>query len=51
MTTTITRWERGDEYPESWPQWLRDADIEWCRVEIADGGVVVWHDGVWHGGS
>lgn len=42
-------WRRGDSHPESWPQWLRDADIDHCHVEI-DGGTVIWHDGVWRGG-
>lgn len=50
-------WRRGDSYPADWPQWLRNADIEWCRVEI-DGdspdvwrdGHVIWRDGSWRGG-
>src|SRR5690606_35685596 len=51
MTTTIALlWRRGDAYPENWPQWLREADIEWCRVEISEDGRVVWYDGVWNDG-
>src|SRR5690625_352120 len=44
-------WRRGDAYPEEWPQWLRDADIEWCRVEISEDGGVVWHGGIWLSGD
>lgn len=51
MSNDIALWRRGDAYPANWPQWLREADIEWARVEVKDGsGVVVWHDGVWHDG-
>lgn len=46
----IVFWRRGDSYPESWPQWLREANVEWCQVEVKDDGVVVWHDGVWRSG-
>lgn len=46
----IPIWRRGDSYPDDWPQWLRDADIEWCRVEIMEDGWVLWHDGTWHDG-
>jgi|SRR5690554_3175145 len=44
-------WRRGDSYPADWPEWLRSADIEWCQVEIAEGGKVVWHDGIWNDGA
>lgn len=49
-------WRRGDSYPADWPEWLRAAGIGWCRVEITEGGGVVWHsgtwrDGEWHGGT
>lgn len=42
-------WRRGDEIPDNWPRWLREADIEWCRAEVTDGAVV-WHAGEWRGG-
>lgn len=48
---TAQVWRRGDAYPEDWPQWLRDADIEWCRVEISECGRVCWLSGEWHGGE
>ena len=47
---SLSIWRRGDVYPEEWPQWLRSADIKWCRVEIEEGGRVIWHDGVWSNG-
>jgi hypothetical protein len=43
-------WKRGDPYPENWHQWLKEADIEWCDVEIRDGYRVVWNNGNWQGG-
>lgn len=47
----IPIWRRGDAYPEEWPQWLRDADIEWCQVEVTKDGRVEWYDGVWGDGK
>lgn len=47
----IPIWRRGDAYPDDWPEWLRAADIEWCRVEIEEGGKVAWHDGIWCDGT
>lgn len=50
-----TYWKGGDPYPEDWPEWLRKADILWCRVEIKDGDVHwyegTWRDGVWERGT
>lgn len=46
----MTRWSKGDAYPSDWPQWLRDADIEWCDVDVAPSGVI-WHGGAWYGGK
>ena|SRR5690554_1050684 len=49
--TDIITWYRGDSYPANWPQWLRDADIEWCEVEISESGRVCWLSGEWHNGE
>lgn len=47
-------WKKGDTKPANWPQWLKDADIDWCKVDIIDGAVIwrkgKWRHGVWHGG-
>src|SRR5690606_17253049 len=47
----IPIWRQGDPYPDDWPQWLRDADIEWCQVEVTKAGRVVWRAGIWLGGE
>lgn len=47
----ITLWHRGYAHPDNWPEWLREADIDFCCVEIADGGTVIWHSGVWLAGD
>lgn len=37
------------DLPENAPQWLRDADIKYPKVEIING-LVIWHNGLWHNG-
>jgi len=44
-------YKKGDAKPSDWPQWLCDADIEWCDVRIDYGGNVMWLDGHWLGGT
>ena len=48
--TDRTIWHQGDPHPSGWPPWLRDAEIEWCDVEVTPDGVV-WHDGEWRDGE
>ena len=52
-------WRRGDAIPADWPEWLKEARIGWCEVEIKNGTVTwhggewfdgIWFDGVWRGG-
>jgi len=42
-------WNKGDPKPENWPRWLKEADIEWCDVEIK-GSKVLWRNGTWDNG-
>ena len=43
-------WRKGDPIPDSWPAWLREADILWCDVEISDLSQVIWQNGIWQTG-
>jgi hypothetical protein len=49
---TFCSWSVGNPRPETWPSWLRVADIEWCQVSVSeDNRKVIWHDGVWIRGN
>lgn len=41
---TMNTWKKGEVKPANWPQWLKEVDIEWCRVAIIDS-IITWHDG------
>ena len=47
----MKRWVKGDPIPDSWPAWLREADILWCDVEISDLSQVIWQNGIWQTGT
>jgi hypothetical protein len=46
----VERWKKGSPKPEKWPQWLKDADILWCDVEVSPSGYVTWYEGLWVNG-
>ena len=45
------QWTKGDPKPGNWPEWLKEADISWCDVEIGPEGYVNWLNGVWESGT